>query len=117
METKKWLITDETERLDKAISKLDSSLSRMTIQRLIEEDKILVNGKKQKPSYILKQGDIVTLEKEEVKETELKAEQIPLDVVYEDDDIIVINKPKGLVVHPRKWESRWNISKCYFSTL
>ena len=100
METKKWIISEEGERLDKAISKLDSELSRMTIQRLIEEEKIKVNGKRQKVSYKLKMGDKITLEKEIAKETKIKPENIPLEIVYEDNDIIVVNKPKGLVVHP-----------------
>ena len=93
-------VTEEGERLDKAISKIDNELSRMTIQRLIQEGKILVNGKKQKPSYLLKLNDKISIEEEKHKETNLKAENIPLKIVYEDDDIIVVNKPKGLVVHP-----------------
>ena len=93
-------VTEEGERLDKAISKIDNELSRMTIQRLIQEGKILVNGKKQKPSYLLKLNDKISIEEEKPKETNLKAENIPLKIVYEDDDIIVVNKPKGLVVHP-----------------
>lgn len=87
-------------RIDKAISDKDSTLSRVTVQRLIDNGKILVNGKKIKSSYKLALGDKVLIEKEEPKEIELKAENIPLDVVYEDNDILVINKQKGLVVHP-----------------
>lgn len=108
MEQKKWFVTEEGERLDKAICKLDNELSRVTIQRLIEEGKILVNGKRQKSSYIVKLADELSLEKEELKETKLKAENIPIEIIYEDNDIIVINKPKGLVVHPRKWQFHWN---------
>lgn len=117
MEHKSWIATEDGERLDKAISKLDNELSRVAVQRLIEEEKIKVNGKKQKASYVLKAGDKISLEKEVPKEAELKPQDIPLEIVYEDNDIIVVNKPKGLVVHPRKWQPRWNSCKCYFSTL
>ena len=87
-------------RLDKAISMKDDSISRVTVQRLIDEEKILVNGKKTKASYKISLGDVVSIEKEEPKEVELKPQDIPLDIVYEDSDIIVVNKQKGLVVHP-----------------
>ncbi len=109
---KKWNVTEDGERLDKAISLLDNELSRMAIQRLIEEGKVFVNGKVQKASYKLKNGDEIVLENEEPKETTLVAEDIPLDIIYEDSDILVINKPKGLVVHPRQWKSRWHTCKC-----
>ena len=75
-------------------------VSRTNIQRLIENKKILVNGKKTKVSYKVQQGDEINIENEEPKEIELKAQNIPIDVLYEDNDIIVVNKPKGMVVHP-----------------
>lgn len=102
MENKTYIIEKELSgiRLDKAISQKETDLSRVTIQRLIEEAKILVNGKKVKASYKTEIGDKITIEKEEPKETKLEAEEIPLDIVYEDDDILVVNKQKGLVVHP-----------------
>ena len=102
MEKKEYKITDGFVglRIDKAISDKDSSLSRVTVQRLIDDGKILVNGKNIKSSYKLNLNDVVTIEKDEPKEVEIKAEEIPLDIIYEDDDILVINKQKGLVVHP-----------------
>ena len=103
MEQKRWTASEEGSRLDKTISKLDDTLSRMAVQRLIEEKKIKVNGIVQKPSYIVKLGDEISIEKEDVKDVQLKPQEIPLEIVYEDNDIIVVNKPKGLVVHPRKW--------------
>lgn len=87
-------------RLDSYISSKDESLSRATIQRLLEEDNITVNGEKKKSSYKVKQGDIIKIIIPEVKESGLVAQDIPLEVVYEDGDIIVVNKPKGMVVHP-----------------
>ena len=87
-------------RLDKAISMKDKFISRATIQRLIDEGNILVNSKKVKASYKLNLNDIVTIINEEPKEVEIKPENIPLDIIYEDKDILVVNKQKGLVVHP-----------------
>ena len=72
----------------------------MTVQKLIEDDKILVNGKKEKASYKVKINDKIIIEFEKPKESKLKAEEIPLNVIYEDNDIIIINKEKGMVVHP-----------------
>lgn len=102
MEKKDYKINDELVgiRLDKAISMKDNTLSRASVQRLIDEENILVNNKKTKASYKLNLNDIVTIIKEEPKEVEIKAEDIPLDIVYEDNDILVVNKQKGLVVHP-----------------
>lgn len=104
---------NEENRIDSYLSKKDENLSRVAIQRLIKEEKILVNGKKVKSSYKVQEDDKITLEKEEPKEIELKSQEIPLEILYEDNDIIVINKPKGMVVHPGNRKSRWNISKCF----
>lgn len=102
MEKKDYIITEEFAgvRLDKAISIKDNSISRASVQRMIDEELVLVNGKKTKASYKISVGDTVTIIKEELKEVEIKAEDIPLDVIYEDNDILVVNKQKGLVVHP-----------------
>ena len=99
---KQYKINEETKniRLDKILSRLDDDLSRTMIQKLLEDKKILVNGKVEKASYKTKVGDILEVEEIEAKEIELKAQDIPLDVIYEDEDIIVINKAKGMVVHP-----------------
>ncbi len=81
-------------------------ISRVNVQRLIEENKLLVNGKSVKPSYKVKLGDEISIEKEEPKEIEIKPENIPIPILYEDNNIIVVNKPKGMVVHPANgnWE-------------
>lgn len=78
----------------------NTECSRANIQRLIENEKILVNGKKTKVSYKIQQNDEISIENEEPKEIALEAQDIPIDVLYEDSDIIVVNKPKGMVVHP-----------------
>ena len=87
-------------RLDKAVTILDNGISRMMVKKLLEENKILINGKPEKASYKVKENDCIEVETIEIKEIPLKAQDIPLDILYEDDDIIVINKPKGMVVHP-----------------
>lgn len=99
---KKFIVEEQdvNKRLDVYLSEKNEKLSRSAIQRLIEEEKILINNKKAKASYKVQQGDEITLEEVLPKEIELKAQDIPLEVIYEDNDIIVINKPKGLVVHP-----------------
>lgn len=87
-------------RLDKAIALKFTDLSRTNIQRLIEDEKVFVNGKKAKASYKVEIGDKIQVEEIEAKEISLEAQDIPLDIIYEDNDIIVVNKQKGLVVHP-----------------
>ena len=95
-----YVVKEEGKRLDAHIANQNKEITRTSAQRLIEQGNILVNGKKQKVSYKVSEGDIITIEKVEAKEIELKAQDIPVDVIYEDNDIIVVNKPKGLVVHP-----------------
>lgn len=98
---KKIVVKDnENIRLDSYIVTEDKDLSRATIQRLSEEGNILVNGTIKKNSYKVKTGDIIEINIPEIKETKLEAQDIPIEIVYEDSDIIVVNKPKGLVVHP-----------------
>ena len=96
------IIVDEFDnvRLDSYISTKDETLSRATIQRLLEGNNITVNGTIKKNSYKVKKGDIIKIDMPELKESKLVAQNIPVEVVYEDSDIIVVNKPKGMVVHP-----------------
>lgn len=91
--------SEENQRIDAFISS-KKDISRVTVQRLIKEDKILVNNTKTKSSYKVKIGDEISIEEEKPKEIEIKAENIPVPILYEDNDIIVVNKPKGMVVHP-----------------
>ena len=91
---------NEKIRLDAYISKEIEDLSRSMIQKLLEEDKINVNGKIEKPSYKVQEGDIIEVSIEKPKEVKIEAQDIPLDIIYEDNDILVVNKQKGLVVHP-----------------
>ena len=91
---------EKNNRIDSFLANQKEGLSRVAVQRLIEQEKILVNGKKIKPSYKIQEKDEITVEEEKPKEIELKAQDIPVEIIYEDTDIIVVNKPKGMVVHP-----------------
>lgn len=99
---KEYIVKTEQsgKRLDSYIAEIDETISRTSAQRLIEENHILVNGKTQKVSYKVQEGDKININKPEPREIELKAQEIPIEIIYEDKDIIVVNKPKGLVVHP-----------------
>lgn len=98
----KYIVTfkENGERLDKAVAMLNSELSRSFITKLIDEDKITINGKVEKPSFKVKENDEIIIEEIVDTKSDIKEEDIPLDVVYEDDDILIINKPQGMVVHP-----------------
>ena len=98
----KYTVTfkENGERLDKAVALLNSELSRSFITKLIDEGKITINGKVEKPSFKVKENDEINIEEIVDTKSDIKEEDIPLDVVYEDDDILVINKPQGMVVHP-----------------
>lgn len=91
----------ETLRLDKALTLFNETYSRSYYSNLIKKGVILVNGETTNPSYKVKSGDVIDISRTE-KETnmDLKPYELKLDVVYEDDDILLINKPRGLVVHP-----------------
>jgi len=88
------------ERIDKALGLLIDSLSRSFIQKFIKDDKVTVNGQVVKASYKVSADDEVVFTLPESVEPDILAEEIPLDVLYEDKDVIVVNKPKGMVVHP-----------------
>lgn len=90
----------EGERLDKFLSIIYPEFSRAFFQKLIKSKQVSVNETPQKASYCLKIDDIVTVEIPDAVETTIEPENIPLDILYEDDDVLIVNKPKGMVVHP-----------------
>jgi 23S rRNA pseudouridine1911/1915/1917 synthase len=93
-------VSEGGQRLDKYIAQVVPDLSRSRAQKLIEEGLITVNGEITKPSYRVEIGDLVVVSIPPPEPAEVRAETIPLDIVYEDQDIIVVNKPAGMVVHP-----------------
>lgn len=88
------------ERIDKFLSAQLPEQSRSYLQKIIKEGSVLVNGSPVKASYRMDDQDEVTIDLPELKEPEIVAENIPLDILYEDDDLLMVNKPKGMVVHP-----------------
>ncbi len=97
------LIVDEAdggERIDKYLAEELSELSRSFIQRLINIGYVTVNGRYVKSNYKVAHSDLINVQLPELKEPEITPENIPLDIIYEDDDVILVNKPKGMVVHP-----------------
>lgn len=93
------LIANKKERIDKYLMD-NTDLSRSKIQRMISTNNILVNNNKVKNSYILKEIDEITINEDYSEEVTIEKEDIPLDIVYEDEYLLVINKPSGMVVHP-----------------
>ena len=90
----------EGERLDKYLSIIYPDVSRSFFQKLIKEAGVLVNDKSEKANYRMHMEDVVTIHFPDAVETTILPENIPLDILYEDDDLLIINKPKGMVVHP-----------------
>lgn len=90
----------EDERIDKYMASLIDSLSRSFIQKMMKEQKVLVNNIPVKANYRLRAEDEICFTLPEAAEPDIEAENIPLDILYEDDDVLVVNKPKGMVVHP-----------------
>lgn len=102
MEVIELLVTADVSgnRLDKAVSVLFPELSRNAVQQLIEDSNILVNNKNCNKKTTVSEGDVIEVSLPEPKTLSVEAENIPLDIVYEDEHLLVVNKPKGMVVHP-----------------
>ena len=106
---------DAGKRLDAYLSEQIEGWSRSRLQRLIENGDVLVNEKAVKPSYKLREGDEIDVDLVEAPAAVFEPENIPLDIVYEDEFLAVINKPAGMVVHPGagvnpgRWQMRWLI--------
>ena len=88
------------ERLDAFLARSMENMSRSAVQKLVEEGHVLLRGKKAKKNDKLNVGDEISVTVPEPKEVDIAPTEMALDIVYEDDDVVVINKPKGLVVHP-----------------
>lgn len=87
-------------RIDKFLAEEFPEMSRSYIQKLIKDEQVTVNGKIVKANYKVSEADEVVLNQPELKEPDILAENIPLDILYEDSDLLIVNKPKGMVVHP-----------------
>lgn len=102
MSTEKIIVGDDRSgiRIDRYLADIDGMPSRSYLQKLVRDGEVTVNGKKIKANYQISAGDEIELTIPEPVELAAQPEDIPLDILYEDSDIIVINKPKGMVVHP-----------------
>ncbi|MDQ0177642.1 RluA family pseudouridine synthase [Bacillus chungangensis] len=102
MEIKKYTILEHQheERLDKVVASLHKEWSRSQVQQWIKDGNVLVNNRQSKANYKCTTGDDITIQVPEKDELIVSPERMDLDIAYEDDDVIVINKPKGMVVHP-----------------
>ncbi|MDD4171523.1 MAG: RluA family pseudouridine synthase [Syntrophomonas sp.] len=98
----KLLVAEEMEgeRLDIFVTENLEGVSRATVQNLIKAGQILVNGQPFKASYHLREGEEVEVELPEPQAVAIEAQNIPLDIIYQDEDLVIVNKPKGMVVHP-----------------
>lgn len=95
---------DENTRLDNYLSGMFDNISRSKIQNFIKNGSILVNNCIKKPSYTLKQGDKIEFEKLENEELKIEPQNIPLEIIYEDENMLVVNKPSGMLTHPTSIE-------------
>lgn len=95
-----FTITTESGRLDKVLASLQTTWTRSQVDKLIKTDQVTVNGSVQASKYQVKPNDVISVAAQTVQATTIEPENIPLDVVYEDDDVLVVNKPQGMVVHP-----------------
>lgn len=93
-------VQESGERIDALLARSIEELTRSAAQRLLDEGAVFVNGSAVKKNYKCVQGDLVSLTLPEPDDIELKPQDIPLDIVYEDADVVVVNKPRGMVVHP-----------------
>ena len=97
-----YVVSDEYERLriDKLLSELSPSFSRTYIKKLIDDKKVFCNGKNVKASFCISENDYIKMEIPPAEIPEILPQDIPLDIIYEDNDVLVVNKPKDMVVHP-----------------
>ena len=94
------IIEEEGQRIDKYLSNKIEDKSRSFIQGLIDEEKVKANGKIIKSNYKIKRNDFIEVEMPEPVELNVSPEKMNLDILYEDEDVLVVNKDKGVVVHP-----------------
>ena len=92
--------SDVGTRIDKFLADSDTELTRSAIQKLIDDGSVLCNDKAVAKNYKLRADDEITVNVPEPVELDVEPENIPLEIVFEDDDLLVVNKPKGMVVHP-----------------
>ena len=103
---------DESVRIDKYLSAQMETLSRSYLQKLLKEGQVFVNGAAVKPNYKVARKDEIRVSLPKEQEPEIEAENIPLDILYEDTDLLVVNKPKNMVVHPAAGHYEHTLVNC-----
>ncbi|EPD08476.1 putative RNA pseudouridine synthase YlyB, partial [Lacticaseibacillus paracasei subsp. paracasei Lpp70] len=98
--TSTFTITIEQGRIDKVITAHETTHTRSQVQKWLQDGLVTVNGQPTKANYKVASGDVIAISIPEAKPLEAIPEPIPLDIVYEDDQVIVVDKPQGMVVHP-----------------
>ena len=98
--TSTFTITTEQGRIDKVITTHETTHTRSQVQKWLQDGLVTVNGQPTKANYKVASGDVIAISIPEAKPLEAIPEPIPLDIVYEDDQVIVVDKPQGMVVHP-----------------
>lgn len=91
---------EKNQRIDSYLAEKYTQISRTNIQKMIKNNLITVNGKRVKPRYLINEGDYIEIKVLEPKEIKISPENIPLNILYEDDDIAIVDKPQGMIVHP-----------------
>lgn len=114
MEQREFIVEQEGAgtRIDRFLSGEDTGLSRSALQGLMAQGHVLCNGRPVPKSQKLKAGDTLLVEIPDAKPIEAVPQNIPLDIVYEDEHLLVVNKPKGMVVHPAPGQSGWYTGQC-----
>ncbi len=95
---------DENKRLDSYLAEITPDFSRSKIQSIIKSGNVLINGESKKPSYTLKENDKIEFELPQNEEIKIKPQNIPLNIIYEDENMLVVNKPSGMLTHPTALE-------------
>ncbi len=107
----------KNERIDKFVAGINNEWSRTQVQQWIKDDVVTVNGKAVKGNYKVKEEDEITVTIPEPEELDIQPEDLNLEIYYEDADVLVVNKPRGMVVHPSTRAYKWYTCKWPYASL
>lgn len=107
----------KNERIDKFVAGINNEWSRTQVQQWIKDDVVTVNGKAVKGNYKVRENDEITVTIPEPEELDIQPEDMNLEIYYEDADVLVVNKPRGMVVHPAPGPYKWNACERSYAPL
>lgn len=107
----------KNERIDKFVAGINNEWSRTQVQQWIKDDVVTVNGKAVKGNYKVRENDEITVTIPEPEELDIQPEDMNLEIYYEDADVLVVNKPRGMVVHPAPGSYKWNACERSYAPL